>query len=161
VSAQKIKVRSHGDKQINAQKQDIKERTYEAVLGLNVSPRNRLRVRTRNPKDAADTLAAAEAAGIKAKEIRQKNRLSYRDLDSFETSLIPVYYSNGATPSSTSVKPPRLPGFRQAFTQTTTPAPLVASTAASSEYIPTSSYGVPPVQIADEDIRPRGCCRGH
>ena len=90
VSTQKIKVRSHGDKQINAQKQDIKERTYEAVLGLNVSPRNRLRVRTRNPKDAADTLAAAEAAGIKAKEIRQKNRLSYRDLDSFETSLIPV-----------------------------------------------------------------------
>jgi len=156
VSTQQIKVRSHGDKQIKAQKQDIKERTYEAVLGLNVSPRNRLRVRTRNPKDATDTLAAAEAAGIKAKEIRQKNRLSYRDLDSFETSLIPVYYSNGASPSSTSVKPPRLPGFRQAFTQTTTPAPLVASTAASSEYVPTSSYGVPPVQIADEDIRPRG-----
>lgn len=90
VSTQQIKVRSHGDKQIKAQKQDIKERTYEAVLGLNVSPRNRLRVRTRNPKDATDTLAAAEAAGIKAKEIRQKNRLSYRDLDSFETSLIPV-----------------------------------------------------------------------
>ena len=90
VSTQQIKVRSHGDKQIKAQKQDIKERTYEAVLGLNVSARNRLRVRTRNPKDATDTLAAAEAAGIKAKEIRQNNRLSYRDLDSFETSLIPV-----------------------------------------------------------------------
>ena len=94
VSTQQIKVRSHGDKQINTQKQELKERTYEAVLGLNVSPRNRLRVRTRNPKDATDTLAAAEAAGIKAKEIRQKNRLSYRDLDSFETSLIPVRTCN-------------------------------------------------------------------
>jgi hypothetical protein len=94
VSTQQIKVRSHGDKQINAKKQELKERTYEAVLGLNVSPKNRLRVRTRNPKDATDTLAAAEAAGIKAKEIRQKNRLSYRDLDSFETSLIPVRIYN-------------------------------------------------------------------
>ena len=94
VSTQQIKVRSHGDKQINTQKPELKERTYEAVLGLNVSPRNRLRVRTRNPKDATDTLAAAEAAGIKAKEIRQKNRLSYRDLDSFETSLIPVRTRN-------------------------------------------------------------------
>ena len=94
VSTQQIKVRSHGDKQINTQKQELKERTYEAVLGLNVSPRNRLRVRTRDPKDATDTLAAAEAAGIKAKEIRQKNRLSYRDLDSFETSLIPVRTCN-------------------------------------------------------------------
>ena len=62
------------------------------MLGLNVSPRNRLRVRSRGPKEATDTILAAEAAGLKAKEIRQasKDRLSYRDLDSFETSLIPV-----------------------------------------------------------------------
>ena len=90
-SEPRIIVRSHGDKSAQEKTRQNKERTYEAVLGLNVSPRNRLRVRTRGPKDATDTLAAAEAAGIKAKELKaSKDRLSYRDLDSFETSLIPV-----------------------------------------------------------------------
>ena len=91
-SEPRIIVRSHGDKSTQEKTRQNKERTYEAVLGLNVSPRNRLRVRTRGPKDATDTLAAAEAAGLKAKELNlaTKDRLSYRDLDTFETSLIPV-----------------------------------------------------------------------
>ena len=91
-SEPRIIVRSHGDKSTQEKTRQNKERTYEAVLGLNVFHRNRLRVRTRGPKDATDTLAAAEAAGLKAKELNlaTKDRLSYRDLDTFETSLIPV-----------------------------------------------------------------------
>ena len=78
---ERIRVRSHGR---NAK---TGEKNFEAVVGLNVSPRNRLRVISRSPNDAAETLAAAEAAGLKAKELKDQN---YRDLDSFETSLIPV-----------------------------------------------------------------------
>lgn len=64
------------------------DKTFEAVLGYNVSPRNRLRVIQRSPNE--ETLAAAEAAGLKAKQLQRKAKDDGQDMDSFESSLVPV-----------------------------------------------------------------------
>ncbi len=64
------------------------ERTFETFVPLSVGPSKRLRVLARSPNDAAETLAAAEAAGSKAKEILRNSKQG--DLDSLETSLVPV-----------------------------------------------------------------------
>ena len=86
----RVHVRSHGDANLR------KEQTFEAVVGVNLAPKGRLRVRSRTPKEAAETLEAAEIAGNKAKELLKKaaglktGRQRYSDLESLETSLIPV-----------------------------------------------------------------------
>jgi hypothetical protein len=85
-----IYVRSHGQTQEPAQ-----ERTLEAVLGLNIVPKTRLRFRTRGPKEAAETLEAAGSAAFKA--IHQQHQSIVpaaepivKDLHAVESSLQPV-----------------------------------------------------------------------
>ena len=89
VNCDQIYVRSHGEAQ------EPQEKTFETVVGLNVvQPKKRLRVRTRVPKKESTTEAiqAARAAGLVAKEL-QKKEAAYRDLDSVESSRVPVSYS--------------------------------------------------------------------
>ena len=89
VNGDQIYVRSHGE--ANAEPQ---EKIFESVVGFNVVPKKRLRVRTRVPKKESTTEAieAARAAGLVAKEL-QKKEAAYRDLDSVESSRVPVSYS--------------------------------------------------------------------
>ena len=86
VNCDQIYVRSHGE--ANAEPQ---EKTFETVVGLNIVPKKRLRVRTRVPKKETTTQAieAARAAGVVAKELRKKDA-SFRDLESVESSHVPV-----------------------------------------------------------------------
>lgn len=80
------------------------DKTFGAVLGYNVTPnnhRNRLRVIQRSPNE--ETLAAAEAAGLKAKELQRKAKDDgqvYKDMDSFESSLVPVSSQEESTISA-------------------------------------------------------------
>ena len=87
-----ILVRSHGQTAAD-------DRSFEAVLGLNVVPRNVIRVRVRDPKDASETLAAAAKAARKAEEIQRSSRNpAYRDLDpDDESGLEPVSLKNNET----------------------------------------------------------------
>ena len=92
-SSRRIRVRSHGEAPTGDQED---QRSFEAVLGLNLAPRNVLRVRSRGSKDA-QTLAAAEAASNKAKELLEQGRVpakDIRDLQPIESSLIPVSQPN-------------------------------------------------------------------
>ncbi len=93
-----IHVRSHGE---NARQTPVAEdRTLDAVLGLNIVPRTRSRLRTRGPKEAAETLAAAGAAAFQAHH-KQKHQTSIvpsadplvavgGDLEAIESKLTPV-----------------------------------------------------------------------
>ena len=89
-----VRIRSHGDRDSHPSHRKNPASNFEAVLGLEVG-KGRLRVRSRSLKEAAETLAAAEAAGKKAKELLKATqslqaKQRYRDLESLETSLIPV-----------------------------------------------------------------------
>ena len=87
-----IQVRSHGTAIKPSEKTD-QSTDFESVLGLDIIPRNRLRVIRRNlpgnQPDDAETLEAAKAAGLVAKQIqnsiKKSPRLDYEDLEKFDT----------------------------------------------------------------------------
>ena len=90
-SSRRIRVRSHGEAN--------EDHSFDAVVGLNLAPRNLLRsVQSpslhRGSKDAAATLSAAEVAGMKAKELREEQgrvpSKDIRDLEPIASSLVPV-----------------------------------------------------------------------
>jgi len=157
-----IQVRSHGTAIKPSEKTD-QSTDFESVLGLDIIPRNRLRVIRRNQPgnqpDDVETLEAAKAAGLVAKQIQNKSikkspRLDYEDLEKFDT-FSPVYFASGSTTLTSTIKPPRLPAYPGGLSlkSSTGPPPLVASTSTSDEYVPTGTYGVPPVEVSD--ARPR------
>ena len=87
-----IQVRSHGTAIKPSEKTD-QSTDFESVLGLDIIPRNRLRVIRRNQPgnqpDDAETLEAAKAAGLVAKQIqnsiKKSPRLDYQELEKFDT----------------------------------------------------------------------------
>ena len=96
-----IQVRSHGTAIKPSEKTD-QSTDFESVLGLDIIPRNRLRVIRRNQPgnqpDDVETLEAAKAAGLVAKQIQNKSikkspRLDYEDLEKFDT-FSPVSFSS-------------------------------------------------------------------
>ena len=94
VKCDQIYVRSHGEKASETEPV-IAEKTFETVLGLKVSPKRRLRVRTRVPKKDPTTTEAIQAALV-AKDLHQQPQKnpSYRDLEPIESSHVPVSYSS-------------------------------------------------------------------
>ena len=100
VKCDQIYVRSHGEKASETEPV-IAEKTFETVLGLKVSPKRRLRVRTRVPKKdptTTEAIQAAKAAALVAKDLHQQPQKnpSYRDLEPIESSHVPVSYSSQA-----------------------------------------------------------------
>ena len=86
-----ILVRSHGAAIKPTEKID---QTFESVVGLDIVPRNRLRVIRRNPKETVDridlsdeTIQAAKAAGLVAKNLQKSPRIDYDDLEPVSFSV--------------------------------------------------------------------------
>ena len=84
-----ISVRSHGE----ARKAKSETKTFQSVIGpLDLVPRNRLRVIRRNEPNNDETIQAAKAAGLVAKNLQEKTSRQRIDFDLSDNKFSPVSF---------------------------------------------------------------------
>ena len=88
-SSSPISVRSHGE----ARKAKSETKTFQSVIGpLDLVPRNRLRVIRRNEPNNDETIQAAKAAGLVAKNLQEKTSRQRIDFDLSDNKFSPVSF---------------------------------------------------------------------